>query len=296
MPEEQKSKPLLPRLAIAALSAREAAPGTKPAQAGPLPARSKEELLAPLAKADYLPGGRKTAKRVESGIQGLDAQMEGGFEDQSMVIVAGDSGSGKTTFCLQFLHDGASRLGEPGIYITFEEKKKDIFRRALRFGWDLARLEKEKKLVILEYPPHEIERFLTEGQIVEDIIRDIGAKRLIIDSVTSFALLFEDEYRRRQGLTSAMNVLKKWGCTTLMTSEAQSLPNGELRTRFELSFLSDGLVYLYNLRRGDKRVRALEIMKMRGTKHNAAIVPMSFEKTGITTYPGQPVFGGTQKF
>ncbi|MFA6048330.1 MAG: ATPase domain-containing protein [Candidatus Micrarchaeia archaeon] len=298
MATELVPKKLLPRLATA-VQAQNAHPGTPAvAQTAPsslaLAARSKDELLRPLTKADYYSEGKKPL-RVSSGIPGLDEQMEGGFEGQSQVVITGDSGSGKTTFCLQYLYGGA-KLGEPGVFITFEEKKRDIFRRALRYGWDLAKLEREKKLAVLEYPPHEMERFLSEGQIVEDIIRDMGAKRLVIDSITSFALLFEDDYKRRQGLTSALNTMRKWGCTTMMTSEAHLLPNSDIRTRFGLSFLSDALVYLYNMRRGDKRVRALEIFKMRGTDHATSIMPMSFGKTGITIYPDQPVFGQAQKF
>ncbi len=289
-PLEKKPALALPKLALAARvatdvhSAQQAAPV-------PLSARSKNDLLQPLTKADLFQEGRRT-RRVPTGIPGLDGQIEGGFEEQSVVLVAGDSGSGKTTFTLQYLYNGAAKFNEPGIFITFEEKKRDLFRRALRYGWDFVKLEKEKKLAVLEYPPHEIDRFLSEGNLIEDIIRDLGAKRLVIDSITSFALLFENEYKRRQGMTNSLNTLKKWGCTTLLSSEAHVMPNGELKSRFELSFLSDALIYLYNLRRGDSRIRAFEIMKMRGTNHSTTIAPMSFEKNGIVIYPDQPVFGG----
>jgi len=229
--------------------------------------------------------------RVPTGIPGLDELIEGGFERGSVVLVAGEAGSGKSTFALQFLYNGATKFGEPGLYITFEEQKRAIFRHLLRFGWNLSELEKQKKLSIVEYPPHEVDKFISEGGIIEDLIKDNGIQRVVMDSMTSFALLYENEYKRRSAFLKAIDSLRRWGCTTLLTSEAEAVRAGELRVRFGMEFLSDGFIAIHTIRKGDVRDNALEVVKLRGTEHAKRLVPLKITKAGILLYPKQPVFG-----
>ncbi|MBI5224979.1 AAA family ATPase [Candidatus Micrarchaeota archaeon] len=236
-----------------------------------------------------------SGERVATGIPGLDELIEGGFVRGNVILVAGDAGTGKSTLAMQYLYNGVTLYGEPGVYLTFEEKKENLFKNMLRYGWDLEKLEEQKKLLILQYPPHDIDRFLLEGEIIEDTIKDMKAKRLVIDSITSFALIFDSEYKRRIGIIKALELFKKWGCTTLLTSEANSLPSGEIRERFKLGYLADGLVRLYNIRQGDERQKAIEIVKMRGIAHSNMIVPFDFKQNGIELYPNQPVFGGLER-
>jgi KaiC/GvpD/RAD55 family RecA-like ATPase len=220
--------------------------------------------------------------KVWSGIPGLDPLIAGGFEPQSVVLVTGDAGSGKTTFGLQFLYNGATQYGEPGILITFEERREDIVRRAREYGWDLEKLEGEGKLKILEYPPHEVERFISEGEIIRDMIADMGVKRVVMDSMTSFALVFESEYKMRLGILKAIGSLKKWGCTTLLISEGSAAGQGEVKDRFGIEYLVDGTIYLYNKRMRDYRQKFLEIVELKGVRHDNAVHPLSFGMFGIT--------------
>lgn len=230
--------------------------------------------------------------KVKTGIPGLNELVEGGFERGAVILVAGDAGCGKTTFVNQYLYFGASTYNEPGVLITFEEKKNDVYRHMARYGWDLEQLERDKKFVVFEYPPHEVERFISEGEIIEDAIKSIGAKRLVIDSVSSFALVFDSAYKRRTGLLKLLDAVKKWGCTTMMTAEASVDSKGDFAVKYGLGYLTDGLVYLYNIRTKDQkeqRQKALEIIKMRGVKHYTNIVAMSFTEHGIKVY-AEPVF------
>ncbi len=233
--------------------------------------------------------------RVSTGIPGLDELVEGGFTKGSVILIAGDTGTGKSTFAMQYLVNGATKYGEPGIYLTFEEKKADVFKHFHRYGWDLEKLEKQNKLLVLQYPPHDIDRFILEGEIIEDTIKDMKAGRLVIDSITSFALIFENSYKRKMGIIKVLEMLKKWGCTTMLTSEASLTEGGEIRARFGLGYLADGLIHLYNIRQGDERQKAVEIVKMRGVAHSNLIVPFEFKQNGIVLYPNQPVFGGLER-
>ncbi len=235
---------------------------------------------------------RHPEDHVPTGIPGLDELIEGGFEKGSVILVAGDTGTGKSTFAMQYLYNGATMYNEPGVYLTFEEKKDAIYKHNLRYGWNLKKLEEHKKLLILQYPPHDIDRFILEGEIIEDTIKDMKATRLVIDSITSFALIFDSQYKRKLGIIKVLELLKKWGCTTLLTSEGSTVETGEVRARFGLGYLADGLIHLYNIRQGDQRQKAIEVVKMRGIAHSNLIVPFEFKQTGIELYPNQPVFGG----
>ncbi len=233
--------------------------------------------------------------KLKTGIPGLDGMIEGGLERKSVVVLAGEAGSGKTTFAMQYLYSGAALYKEPGLYITFEEQKSSLFKHMARMGWDFEKLEKEKKIFVLEYPPHEVESFINEGNVVEDLIRENGIQRVVIDSVTSLLLLRGDEYKRRQALLKTIDSLRKWSATTIMLSEGL-MKDGRMKVRFGIEYLADGLVIIYNIRKGDTRELALEISKLRGTAHERKLCLMKITSKGIVLYPNQPVLSGTTKF
>jgi KaiC/GvpD/RAD55 family RecA-like ATPase len=230
--------------------------------------------------------------KVKTGVPGFDSLIEGGLERKSVVVLAGEAGSGKTTFAMQYLYSGAALYKEPGLYITFEEQKQSLFRHMVRMGWDFEKLEKEKKIFVLEYPPHEVESFINEGNVIEDLIRENGIQRVVIDSVTSLVLLREDEYKRRQALLKTIDSLRKWGATTILLSEAQ-MKGKRMNVRFGIEYLADGLVLIYNIRKGDARELALEVSKMRGTAHERKLCLMKITAKGIVLYPNQPVLASS---
>ncbi len=230
--------------------------------------------------------------KVKTGIPGLDDLIEGGLERKSVIVLAGEAGSGKTTFAMQYLYAGAALYKEPGLYVTFEEQKSTLFKHMARMGWDFEKLEKEKKLFVLEYPPHEVDSFISQGNVVEDLIRENGIQRVVIDSATSLALLREDEYKRRQALLKTIDTLRRWGTTTIMLSEAE-MRGERLRVRFGIEYLADGLILIYNIRKGDARELALEVFKMRGTAHERKLCLMKITGKGIVLYPNQQVLTST---
>jgi KaiC/GvpD/RAD55 family RecA-like ATPase len=230
------------------------------------------------------------AEFVKSGIPGLDEMLGGGFERRSAILLSGEAGCGKSTLALQFLYNGATLFNEGGIYISFEEDRMDVFRHMKAFGMDFEELEKQKKFLYFHYPPHEIENFINEGKVIQDSIEEIDAKRIVIDSISSFALLYADDYKRKMAVINLLEALKKWGCTTLVTSEGSVDLRGNLEAKFGVSYLVDGILFLYNVRKGNTRERAFEIVKMRGVKHRTNICPLTIDEKGVEIYPDQPVF------
>jgi len=215
-------------------------------------------------------------KRVSTGTPAID-KLVGGFKEKSVNLIIGGTGSGKTIMAMQFLVDGA-RKGEHGIYITFEEKKEKAYDDMCSLGWDIEKYEKEGKIEFLEYTPEQVRKIVTEGGgEIETIIEKMKAKRLVIDSMTSFALLYKDELARKEAALFLFELINKWNCTALLTSQAVE----EVKMFSEIEFEVDSLIVLYHGKFKGIRRRGLEILKMRGTKIPAKTFPFEITSKGI---------------
>ncbi len=229
-------------------------------------------------------------ERIKTGIPGLDELITGGIPRQSTVLVTGSPGAGKSIFSMQFLVNGAEMFGEPGVYISFEEEPESLREGAKLFGWDIAKLEKQKKLTILFEDPYEIKSFATSltGQIY-NTLRETGAKRIVFDSITYLGVAQENQYKLRKNIAELGKRLKQMGITTLFISEAPEGPNEARLFRMD-EFACDGVVHLYNLLIKDTRQRAIEIAKLRKTNHDTFLHPFIISEKGITIYPKEQVF------
>jgi circadian clock protein KaiC len=210
---------------------------------------------------------KASLQRAPTGIAKFDSICEGGFVKGSINLMIGDSGTGKTTFGMQFLINGIERYNENGIYLCFEEKKDEVFRRMSRFGWDFVKYEKENRFAYMEYTAEEIEKILESGGgTISDIIANTKAKRIVIDSITAFTLLFDSNITKRESLISLSKMLRKWGLTAvLISNESQNL--NEHKAIVE-EFESDCEIITYTMFEGKARHKYLEVFKMRGTEHS----------------------------
>ncbi|RLG19982.1 hypothetical protein DRN67_01230 [Candidatus Micrarchaeota archaeon] len=228
--------------------------------------------------------------RVTTGLKGLDEALGGGYPKGSIISTAGGTGSGKSTFSLQFLHNGITKSDENGLYISFEEDKDKVYQFMAAYGWNFKKLEKDGKFLFMEYLPHEVDRFLSQELMIHDKIDDMKIQRVVLDTITSFTVMYENELRKRQEVVKLLTKLKKWGCTIMLTADSRPDSFGTPHARFDIEPLSDGVIYLYNIRKGEQRFRALEVIKMRGTKYNERLFPMRFTNNGIRIYPNEHLF------
>jgi len=226
--------------------------------------------------------------RITTGIAGLDGVMEGGLRPISVNLVGGGAGSGKSVFSMQFLVQGVNE-GQPGVYITFEQTAEELLTDVKRFGWDLEKKIKDRKLAIIHYTPEQVQNVLEAGGgTVRDTIESMGARRLVLDSLTAFTLLHESEMDQRREAFELFEAIRKWQCTSLVISEQE--PDPERHHSDIMEFQVDGVILLYNIRKGDIRERSLEIFKMRGVDHARKIFPMKITSKGMQIYPEETVF------
>ncbi len=234
------------------------------------------------------------AARVKSGIPGLDPMLGGGFLKNSVVAVAGGTGSGRTTFVSQFLVKGAADFGEPGLFLSFDEQKESVYSNMASFGWDMLSLEKSHKLVFIEYPQNELAAFVEQESALRDLIDSLGIKRVVIDSITPYALMFSTPEERRLNVLKLVSALKGWKVTSLISAELihgtdDSFPH----TVSGVESFSDGFIHLSFMRQEGRRARALEIMKMRGSRHEHEVKPATIGSKGFVI--GAPLLSAKPK-
>ena len=225
--------------------------------------------------------GPKQIIRIPTGIANFDELIEGGFIKTSTNLIIGGSGCGKSIFSIQFLMEGIRR-NERCLYVTFEEKKHEFYDNMSKFGFDLKNLEEEGNFYFLEYTPEKVKSMLEEGGgAIENIVLTRKISRIVIDSITSFDLLFEREIEKRQAALELFGLIRKWNCTSLLTYERS--PSMEKKdTSRVFDFESDSIIYLYLVRDKIKRARFIEVLKMRGTNHSLSVYPYEISDKGIT--------------
>ncbi|MFH0862638.1 MAG: ATPase domain-containing protein [Candidatus Altiarchaeota archaeon] len=222
--------------------------------------------------------------RLSTGIKGLDELIEGGLKPKSINLVMGESGSGKSTFAVNFLKAGADK-GEAGLYVSVEEQKDKFYENMSRFGIDLAKMEAEKTFVFHKASIPEVRNFLDQGMVsFEQYFKTHNLKRVVIDSMTALMLAYSAETSQRNSLLLLFELLSKWEVTVLVTSEVE----GD-EARFGLQYLVDTVFRLYYRKVGQERVRTLEVMKMRGTDHSKQEIVYRIGKGGIILYPTEKI-------
>ena len=236
------------------------------------------------------------AHKVKSGIPGLDRMTGGGFVKNSVIALAGGTGSGRTIFASQFLVKGATDYGEPGLFLSFDEQKESIYPNLLQFGWDMLTLEKEQRIVFIEYPQNELSAFAEQESAIKDLIDTLGIRRVVIDSITPFSLQFSTTEERRINTLKLVNAVKSWKVTAMISGE--DVPGSESsfpHTVSGIESFADGFIHLSFFRQEGRRVRAIEIVKMRGGRHEHEIRPVQITNKGFVVESPAPAVKKAKK-
>lgn len=245
---------------------------------------------------------------IKTGVPGFDDLLEKGIPKGSAILIAGGPGTGKTIFCLQTLNHAASN-GEKCIYISFEEPEERLIQHMKNFGWNPEKLIKNNMLIIKRVDPFKISRAVeamlakAKGELLikieeipELIPKNFKPDRIVMDSLTALASAFVGrEQSYRVYIEQLFRYFERMGVTSFLISETEQVPILFSKTGVE-EFLADGVVVLYNVRRGNIRNMAIEVLKLRGVKHQKKIVAMQIlSGKGIKIYSEQEVFGGIEE-
>jgi KaiC/GvpD/RAD55 family RecA-like ATPase len=213
--------------------------------------------------------------RVSSGISGFDHLVEGGFEEGTVNLLTGKTGTGKSIFAMQFLYKGAMH-GKKGIFITTEDTAETIRKQAKKFNWNISAMENAGMMKIIEIEPFDIDKL---SDYMSEQLVNSDAARIVIDSISMFELHTQDAFRLRKALFTLLNQLKKTNKVTLVTSEILEESKGLSRTGV-IEFMVDGVIVLQFLGIA-KFKRSLMIRKMRLTDHSTDIHPFEIVVDGI---------------
>ena len=231
--------------------------------------------------------------RIKTGITGFDELIEGGLPEGRSFLISGGTGTGKTIFAMQFLVNG-SLMGEPGIYLTLDERPELIREDMLRFGWNLRSLEDQGLLQIIDgtlakvgIPSDEEFSLPATGFDLDKLllelmraIKKVRAKRVVIDSIPALGLNFESEHEVRKAVLKIIYLLARAGVTTLMTTEISEGSKQFGKYGVE-EYVADGVILLHYMGIGTQSNRTLHIRKMRATKHSEDLHPMEISETGL---------------
>jgi len=220
--------------------------------------------------------------RVPSGIPGLDGMIEGGLPFPSTTLVAGAAGTGKTTFSLMFLMDGAKR-GEKGLFLTTLSESTQWM---LRFVSPFKFLDKSHFGKSIEYV--ELGPLLRAGasprkvlDLIDEKIAEITPQRIVIDPLSVVEHILGDGYR--MFLFELTNRLKNWQAVSILTGEV--MPDEPYPVT--ISYIVDTVILLNYVTTAEAgRRKYLEILKMRGTNHMTGRHLLDVSRNGLSVQPG----------
>ncbi|MFL5284318.1 MAG: circadian clock protein KaiC [Rhodopila sp.] len=227
--------------------------------------------------------------KVATGVAGFDEILLGGLPAGRPTLLCGAAGCGKTLFAMTFLVNGVTRYGEPGVFMSFEERAEDLAANVASLGYSLDELVADGKLAIdhVRIERSEIEEageYDLEGLFVRlgYAVDTIGAKRVVLDTIESLFAGLTDAAVLRAELRRLFGWIKERGLTAIITAERG---DGQL-TRFGLEeYVSDCVITLDNRVEDQITTRRLRVVKYRGSAHGTNEYPFLIDAEGISVLP-----------
>jgi circadian clock protein KaiC len=216
--------------------------------------------------------------RISSGNADLDQMCGGGFFRDSVILVSGATGTGKTLTVTQFLKGGAAN-GERCLLLAFEESREQLFRNAIGWGVDFEQMERDGLLrVVCNYPEVAgLEDWLIQ---IQRIIQEFKPARVALDSLSALERVGTVKAFREFviGMTS---YIKHQEITGLFTSTTATLMGGSSITETHISTLTDSIILLRYVEMFGEMKRGITVLKMRGSLHDKGIREFTIDRNGL---------------
>ena len=227
--------------------------------------------------------------KTPTGITGLDEVTSGGIPKGRTTLVCGDAGCGKTLMSIEFIVRGAMEFDEPGVFMAFEEKADELASNVASLGFDLDKLQAEKKIRIdhVHIDRTEIEEtgeYDLDGLFIRlnYAIDSIGAKRVVLDTLENLFSGLSNQAVLRAELRRLFHWLKEKGVTAIITGERGE---GKLTRQGLEEYVSDCVILLDHRVINQISTRRLRIVKYRGSVHGTNEYPFLIDEDGISVLP-----------
>lgn len=221
--------------------------------------------------------------RIESGVSGFDALVDGGLPENRLYVICGPPGSGKTTFSSQFVSAGARR-GQKALFVSMHESKADIRADMSGYEFGFDRLLGTEAVSFLDAFSMDGQRFLgrkgehrdnrTVSNRLVSFIESRDIDRVVFDSTMLLRYLLDDE---DDTVVEFLTALKRADATVLLISEMTD-PSAYT----DEHYLAHGVIFMHNFIQDGGMTRGVQVLKMRGTDVDTDIHEISFDDDGIT--------------
>lgn len=216
--------------------------------------------------------------RVTSGNPEIDKMVGGGLFRDSVTLVSGATGTGKTLLVTNFLAGGVA-AGEKALLLGYEESRGQLFRNALGWGVDFQKMEDEGRLkVVCLYP--EAQGLPDHLLTIRSLVEEFGPDRIAIDSLSALERV-APETGFREFLISLTSFIKKREIAGLCTATSKSLIGGESASEQHISTLTDSIILLRYIQERQTMHRGMMVLKMRGSEHSKEIRRFSIDSSGM---------------
>jgi len=245
--------------------------------------------------------------RMSTGVEGMDQMLDGGLIPGRPYVVAGSYGSGKTTFCVQFLQQGV-RQGERALFVSIDEPPAELRENVRFLGWDVGKIRildvhpaakaYSKRVSLVEVAAQRAVGSLRDARadaktesmkqmspdlspqslqlMLKQELQEVKYSRVVIDSLTSLKRLSGEGEDNDSGIMSLLRFLSEANVTSLIVTD---LPDPT--TLEPEMFLSRGIIKFHRLMVASKTERCVSVEKFRGSAHDSLPRPLVITKSGV---------------
>ncbi|MFC1543215.1 circadian clock protein KaiC [Candidatus Neomarinimicrobiota bacterium] len=216
--------------------------------------------------------------RISSGNPELDNMCDGGFFRDSIVLLSGATGCGKTLLVTEFIGGGAEK-GERSLLFAFEESQQQMFRNATGWGIDFEQMVQQNQLkVICQYP--EVMGLEDHLLKMKADIEDFKPTRIAVDSLSALERVSTIK-GFREFVICITSFIKHQEVVGLFTSTTPTLMGGTSVTEAHISTITDAIILLRYVETYGEMRRGLTVLKMRGSAHDKEIREFTIDGKGM---------------